>query len=296
LWKIKHTRFFYFSQAHAAKRRFFTNHCTEKHNINNFFSIYDGDRNLFVQTSGWDAFTFANPKFPIAYEIVGNVMDCLMNIPLELPSLWIHQKPLGCMNDYCENKNDVILKLRTGDICQSCLSKIKKEGIDDGVVNQVIRIFEAIRTQHLFKQGFIGNMRPLPVFIDDSGKLSINNREIRLNPIESTLFIFFLMNSKGISLNDLSLHKVKLLNIYRVIRPAGNETAINELIRPYHEQGTFSVNKARLNSSLRRRIGEPLANFYLIERDSDNIFKINIDSANVIWGGAWRDKGFTISY
>jgi hypothetical protein len=181
------------------------------------------------------------------------------------------------MNDFCQNKQQVILKLRTGDICHDCLSKLKDEQVDDEVVNQAIGIFEVIRSQLLFKQGFTRNLNPKPIRIETKGEIFIGDNKIGLNPLESTLFIFFLRHTEGISLNDLQDYKDELLNIYRKIRPSAEESKIVELVKPYHEDGTFSVNKSRLNKKLKSTLGEPLANFYYIDGNRGEAFKIRIN-------------------
>ncbi|MDW8273600.1 MAG: hypothetical protein RMJ53_05150 [Chitinophagales bacterium] len=249
---------------------------TKRINSFNFFSIFNENKNAFVQTSGWELFTQANSKFPIAYEVVANVLRCLMKLHLSFPNDWIHIQPLGCMNDFCGNKKEIILKLRTGDICNDCLAKMKKENIDDEIINQSLGIFEVIRDQLLFKQGFTRNINPKSIHVNKDGKIFIGNKMINLNPLESTLFIFFLKHNEGIMLNDLQSHKKELLAIYRKLRPAGEESSIDELIKPYYQGGTFSVNKNRLNKKLKKKLGEPLANFYYLNGNRGEAFKINI--------------------
>ncbi|MEI8110217.1 MAG: hypothetical protein WCH59_04430 [Chitinophagia bacterium] len=251
---------------------------TLRKNALNWFSHFDENKNIFVHTGDWEYYTKAPQKFPVAYQVVENVMQHLMSLDSEqIPNPNIHIEPLGCMNDFCQNKQQVILKLRTGDICHDCLSKMQEENVDDEIVNQAIGIFEVIRTQLLFKQGFTRNLNPKPVKIEVTGQIIIGEKKIDLNPLESTLFIFFLKHKEGISLNNLQIHRQELLTIYKKIRPSGEESKIDELIKPYHEGGSFSVNKSRLNKKLKTELGEPLANFYLIDGNRGEAFKISIN-------------------
>jgi hypothetical protein len=252
---------------------------TSRKNELNWFSHCDENKNIFVHTKDWDYYIKAPEKFPIAYQVVENVMQNLMGLNLEVnPSPYIHNEPLGCMNDFCQNKQQIILKLRTGDICRECLQKIQQEKIDDEIVNQVIGLFEVIRTQLLFKQGFTRNLNPKRVVITQEGKIFIGEKKINLNPLESTLFIFFLKHKEGISLNELQSHKQELLKIYKKIRPSAEESKIDELVKPYHENGTFSVNKSRLNKNLKSKLGEQLANFYYLDGNRGEAFKISISA------------------
>ena len=251
---------------------------TVRRNALNWFSHCDANRNIFVHAGDWEYYTKAPQKFPVAYQVVENIMQHLMKIDIEQkPNPYIHEEPLGCMNDLCQNKQQISLKLRTGDICFDCLSKMREENIDDEIVNQAIGIFEAIRNQLLFKQGFTRNLTPKPVKIDSNGKIFIGDKQIDLNPLESTLFIFFITNKEGTSLNDLEQFREKLLNIYQIIRPAGEASKIDSLIKP-KGTGTFPKNKSSLNKKLKEQIGEPLVNFYYLNGNRGDAFKISLNA------------------
>jgi hypothetical protein len=248
---------------------------TSRRNALNWFSYFE-DRNAFVHTGDWEHYTDANPKYPIAYQVVENVMQSLMKLDVNIfPNTNMHTDARGCMNDFCQNKQQIILKLRTGDICKECLSKMRIEKIDEQIVNQACGIFEAIRNQLLFKIGFINNLNPKPVRIGINGEIFIGDKQIDLNPLESTLFIFFITRREGVSLNDLENYREQLLKIYLILRPAGEESKIDNLIKP-KGTGTFPKHKSSLNKKLKEQIGEPLVNFYYIDGNRGEAFRINI--------------------
>ena len=243
----------------------------------NWFSHFDKSKNAFVHTGGWEIYTNAPQKFPVAYEVIECVLQQLMHLEIDQgPNPNLHYEPMGCMNDFCQNKQQVILKLRTADICQDCLAKMKKEGVEENIINQAIGIFEAIRTRLLYLQGFTQNQKPKDVEINPDGKIFIGGKEINLEPLSKTLFIFFLNHPDGTTLNDLQLHKQELLKIYKKLRPAGNSSSIDDLTLPYYGYGTFSKNKSTLNKKLKEQLGESLANFYYLDRSMGGVFRINI--------------------
>jgi|GEM_PF-1702081 len=101
-------------------------------NIMNWFSAFQlptSKRNIFICTKDWD-FYLPEPKvhFAIAYQVVENCMQVLMDLDYEKEEnfRYIHAKSKGCLNDFCGDKRDVILKIRTADICETCFDKIKE--------------------------------------------------------------------------------------------------------------------------------------------------------------------------
>ena len=93
---------------------------TELRNESNWFSGFslDGERNIFIHASEWENYIYSEPQFPIAYEIVANVLQSLSFAKLgEDIFKYVHREPIGCMNDMCSWKPDITFKLRTSDIC-----------------------------------------------------------------------------------------------------------------------------------------------------------------------------------
>ena len=39
---------------------------------------------------------------------------------------YVHEEAEGCVNDLCQSKKKIILKLRTADICDLCIKKIQE--------------------------------------------------------------------------------------------------------------------------------------------------------------------------
>ncbi len=252
---------------------------TERRNELNWFSHFE-NKNCFVHTGDWEHFTDANPKYPIAYEVVENVMQSLMKIDsVTIPNAYVHTDSRGCMNDFCQNKREIILKLQTANICTDCIEKIRIEGVDPAILNQVRAIFNGIRNEFIFKTEE-NHSYPLPLVVDDTGKIFLPNQnlEIRLNPLFKTLYIFYLKHTEGVRLNELNDFRAELLSIYRKLSVTDDnqtiELRINDLVNPLG--GSFSQKKSKLNKIITDLLGEPLARFYRIEGEPGEPFKINI--------------------
>ncbi|HQN17359.1 MAG TPA: hypothetical protein PLB59_01205 [Bacteroidales bacterium] len=250
---------------------------TNRRNDRNFFSAFDEHNNSFIHAGDLEKFINSPPEFPLAYQVIANILRMLMKISPTLPESWFHRESIGCMNDLCSNKKEIILKLRTGDICLDCLAKMKKEKVDETLINQAIGIFDMLRKRLLFVQGFTGNITPRNVFVDRKGKIVIGDKEILLDYLPKTLFLFFLIHNEGIALNDLEYYRQDMLKIYRILRPGGEESAIKRLSAPYTGDGTFAKNKSLLNKKLRKQLGEPLAGFYCLEGVRGEKYSIGVD-------------------
>lgn len=251
---------------------------TNQRNSINFFSVFDFDgyRNAFIQASDWDLFTDSPASYPVAYEVIANVLRILMKIKINdnYPKFY-HYEAIGCMNDFCQNKKQIILKLRTADICRDCLSQLENENVDSAVITQAIGLFEKISTSFKFVQGFISNLKPKKVKVQNDGSILIGEKPIHLNPLQKTIFIFFLKHTEGIRLVELGDYEPEIFSIYQKIKGNADPDNISNLVS--NIDGSFAYNKSRLTRKLKEEIGEPLANYYYISGMPGENFSISLD-------------------
>lgn len=261
---------------------------TKRRNALNWFSAFDKNRNVFVQTTDWDLFTKSNPKYPISYQIVENVMQSLMNLdPNNLKSPYIHITPRGCMNDFCDNKEQIILKLQNANICQDCIKEIQNEKISDDILEQVFQIFEGVRNELIYvnRKKTKKVAIELPLTITNKNRIMIEklNLEIRLKPMEKTLYFFYLKQKQGILFKDMIDYKTELLEIYGKVSTSDDlneqEKRIKSLINPL--EGSFNIQKSRINKTIIDLLGKEMSIFYKIDGTAGNPYKINL-SKNLI--------------
>lgn len=263
---------------------------TNRRNSMNFFSMFDidGKRNAFVQASDWEHFLKSPETYPVAYEVVANVLRILSEFKLDQNiSEQFHTEAIGCMNDFCENKSQIILKLRTADLCHNCLEVLEGRGADPQVVAQSLQIFEKIRTRLKFSQGFAGNIKPKKISVSGQGNITVADNDLTLTPLEKTILIFFLRNPEGIRLAELDDYETEIFTIYQHLKANADPLNIRKLVD--NIDGNFSYNKSRLNRKLRDQIGEPLANFYVINGLPGERFSVAVPRELIS-----MPKGFTL--
>jgi hypothetical protein len=254
---------------------------TQRKNALNWFSATDESKNIFVHTAEWEQYTKVNSKYPIAYQVVENIMQSLMHIDLtNVPNQYVHDPVQGCMNDFCNNKTQIIIKLLTANICETCVQKIKDEKVDTKILKQARAIFNGIRNEFIFLEDPEEAPEPTPIIVDKRGKIILpdQNLEIRLTPLFKTLYLFFLSKPNGVTVAQLSDFKNELLLLYKKIRPsASDEDAKSRIDNLSHPLGDgFNPTKTHINKIITDLLKEPLANFYRISGTAGNPYHIKI--------------------
>ena len=130
---------------------------TYKGNRQNWFvgSASKGIKNYFIHLVYWEHFILSEPTFPVAYHVASTVLKNEVWRSLENYLPHTHDQPRGCMSDMCWDKKEIVLKLRTADFCRDCWSSIMESEVDRSLVQQVLRIFDSVRTQLMFRERFI---------------------------------------------------------------------------------------------------------------------------------------------
>lgn len=107
---------------------------------------YGGNNNIFVHCEDWKFFAKGSDvRYPIAYHVVITLLHHKwLKKKDEIYGKVHNGKPenphLGCINDFCEDKSQVHLKIRTGDICEKCIGEFIQAGVDKLIIIQVLEI------------------------------------------------------------------------------------------------------------------------------------------------------------
>lgn len=259
---------------------------TSKPEFNNWFSHYDLEGNICVVTHDLsDILKNLNQKYFCGYEIVCNILQNTMQLDvqkLEHRKLYIHEPPEGCMNDFCNTKNQIKFKFKTADICSACYSYATQMGVTSAMISQIKALAEKIR--HEVTTSLEVNVNELSNIVYDKNKHSIylkdNGTELRLKNIQKAIYLFFMKHKEGVKKNEFVHFNFDFYNIYTDV--------CNETPNVFREPDILKATTLRLgnvetlykrvnetNRSIKKLLGEPIANAYCIVIE-DKKYKINL--------------------
>ena len=249
-------------------------------NRENWFASLDEQMpyNGFIHTADWDHYIDCYPAFPIAYEVVALMLQKhVFKGRVDLRQA-VHEKSIGCVNDMCIQKRDIILKLRTADTCRSCLEKMK-ETVSMTVIQHALKLMESLRVKMLYAQNFRQESPLSRLLIDDQKRIFLadfGNIEIRLRPLEKALYLLFLQHPEGILLSCLSDHRQQLCDIYMAISNMGERAQMQNRINDMANVLNNSANEkiSRIKRVFEEAIGEELAKHYYIRGQVAAVKKI----------------------
>jgi hypothetical protein len=264
---------------------------TDYANDNNWFSAPDmkGGRNMFVQTSGWGAFSHGDWRYPVLYQIVTNILRQLMIKNLSELTQIMHPDTKGCMNDFNKNKQYVHVKLRTADICSDCTRIIQERVREKNIVLQVMSFMDLVRTHVLFRSRFVFTGQPSRLSISNGGKCieftDPHSSILNVPPKQKLVFLFFLRHPEGVAHSELVNHREELTQIYQRLRPNQDQEDANSVVGRLVDPQENDMNEmiSRLNKTLVTELGPEIAEHYCISGDRGGIYKIGLDRNLVGW-------------
>lgn len=253
-------------------------------NDRRWFSAVD-KKNIFIHSKSFEYNTDRDEEFGIAYNILVNIFQSLLNLNyenLEGNSI-IHKKSIGCINDFCDEKKDIILKLRTGYICDNCLNEALRSNVSPQLLLQIHELLQNIRGNFMNLVMIKNKLKPSDISINQEGEIFIGELDLELAPLEKTLMYYYLTLSNGIATRFLDDDKIanKLFVIYRTFRKSGQNSSIISICEnPTTNDSNYSRIKNSLNNKIKQKLGTKLSGFYEIisvRIDNDTVCLINKD-------------------
>jgi hypothetical protein len=259
---------------------------TDKGNEFNWFAAPDpkGGRNGFVQTSGLGFYLPGFSRASIVYLITTHLLRHYMFSDILEMSEGVHQTSVGCMNDFCGNKSELILKIRTADLCTDCVKRLEDKKVDPLLANQVFEIMETMRSEILFRDRYSLLKKPSRMNISGPNFTirfpDLANIELKLDKIEKTMYLFFLGKPKGVKLNMLDEHREELTELYLKVSPTSDRATatrrINERTDNAHTQ-KISETISKIRKKINNLLGEEMGEHYIIAGANGEVKKIGVD-------------------
>jgi hypothetical protein len=258
---------------------------TEYENEDFWFSSWEssGKRNFFVKTSDWEDLIKADPCYPIIYELVSIPLILAAFNNIEDAINKSHNHPRGCVFDFCDDKIDVQLRLRTADICQECSELLIERETDPVTIKQVFETLESIRSQMLFRERFRLTRSISPLQIDARQRKlrfkDIGNLELKPGPRELAVYIFFMNHQEGVIFKQIEAHREEISYLYRQISVTDIESRIINTIDAMldHTNNTMHELVSKINDLIKNNIGVEAAKEYIIQGKKGEKFSILLD-------------------
>jgi len=255
-----------------------------------FGSIGPGGRDYFIHTANWNFyFKDADEQFPIAYEVMVWMLRHIMFGDRESMLNGIHAVSKGCANDFCQDKKQIQLKMRTADVCHQCMEKLEANSYNPLYLAQILDVFERVRLNLLFRERAVLLNRPSRIEVVGFNRLlllpDLGNTELKLNPKEKTLYLFFLNHPEGVRLNHLCDHQRELEQLYSRFVRSGESNTVREAIERLVDVIDPNQHQvlSRIKSKIIRAVGSKMAPLYLISGERDEPKKINLDREFVVY-------------
>lgn len=227
-------------------------------------------RNAFIQTSDWDLYVPGAPEYPIAYQVINSILQWQLLKGPEALKERVHQRPRGCFMDFCENKKEVSLKLRTADICPDCLKGLQDRGTPNVLLNQAVQIMNVVREQVHFIRHF--ELQPEPVSLNievyrEQCKLFLDwnqGVELKLYPVQKVIYLLHLLHEPGYTRNEFYALKDAFSRLYRKFHHSINQQKTIDDLFDNTQPGKMDTAFSSTRKAIRDQIPTPIVDYYQI--------------------------------
>ena len=250
-----------------------------------------------IMVSGWEDMAAMDFLYPTLHIVASNLLQGRMHKTMEEWERHAHQEPVGCLSDFCWDKKDILLRLRTADVCEACAGKYNA-AIEAGQFSveefeQCMELLEMAREGIRFHNRMVAAPKPSPLLID-SKNLSVtlvrHNRVINFNGIlPHCLYILYLKHPKGIPYDELEQHVDALIDHYDKIKGTKTREQLLQsfgVLTDHSERSRLNQEVSKLRRSVKEAVGEKLLPLYMWDagREAPKVIPIAGQPGMVIWG------------
>lgn len=272
---------------------------TNERNDNNYFGYVSNHmNNVFIQTSNWEDVLGKglNDIFPIVYEVAAwTLRRLLFNNKSEMIAS-IPNVTSGCVMDMCKDKKEISFKIRTGDISPKVLNLIKEKKISPIYMNQLIAIFDKVRTGVMFRERLGITDGLTRIELKEFGKKTSKFKLVFVDfgdipfPIETketAIYLIFLNLPNGIKLKDFDSEIEMIVNVFEnVYLYKKNPELEGEELEEYlfeqflpskRREKLLTENISNINKKLNKVLPKSIAAKYHISGSRGEKYKIELD-------------------
>jgi len=264
---------------------------TEYGNTEDYFGWTDEALgNYFIQTSHWERYfnSEVNKHFPISYEVVSWILRSLMYDTQEELLENAHQRARGCVMDFCDEKEDIILKMRTGDVCNDCLKRISDRGVNQAFLGNIFKTMESIRKGLMYRERNekLGMISPLKITLGVNRPKFVfsemNNIQLKIGDDETAIYLFLLQNKKVV-IKNLAKYKAEIQECYYIVKNGNkNRKEIQKDVEYWLDEDNDSISPkpfkpviekvSNINREIKKLLGPSLSDNYLIHNENRTYF------------------------
>jgi hypothetical protein len=209
---------------------------TDQANAQEYFALVDPKnlRDGFVHTDEWNLYIDCNKSIPAAFTVLNIVLLGMMSGSKEDLMNLTHKQSIGCLNDFCDEKREVALKLRTADICDVCLKRMLKARISPLSIDQSLRMLKSMRDMMIHVNHFHKKIKPsrLNVLVGKENALELldyDNTKIALTELQMAMYLLFLLNPEGVKMSELEDRRYELRQYYMAAKEKSKKDYENAL-------------------------------------------------------------------
>ena len=202
----------------------------------------------------------------------------------------------GCVMDMCKDKKEISFKIRTGDISPKVLNLIKEKKISPIYMNQLIAIFDKVRTGVMFRERLGITDGLTRIELKEFGKKTSKFKLVFVDfgdipfPIETketAIYLIFLNLPNGIKLKDFDSEIEMIVNVFEnVYLYKKNPELEGEELEEYlfeqflpskRREKLLTENISNINKKLNKVLPKSIAAKYHISGSRGEKYKIELD-------------------
>jgi hypothetical protein len=241
--------------------------------------------NIFILTNGWDQIMDSfQTELPIIYEIYAWIFRKIVFVEQITLKRYLKTNTVGCITDFCKNKTDFRMKIRTADIQPRIIDLIRSKKYFFPHVKHILSIFDTIRIgvlnrerselfSDMVKIKFVKNFNDnYNIVIPEYGNVSLG-----LEAIERSIYETILSLGKvgGITIVNSDLLVDNLDKHSPNKRTNANKEKTIEKLK--NDLSSLYQKVSKINNKLRKVLPDQIVDEYLIHNDDRYFINLSKD-------------------